>query len=277
MASSTPKAPSRFTQGAAADLLSESLIETALDVVPNAHPAVAVLFPEVQNAIWAAQDSAGSALLLASVTNRLIKTVDNKSLQGRWANPAVDLLRSALLFASAGLDTSLKRLVKHGLPLLLDVDPRVESQFQKWAADAMSGGQNGGLDPKALVRVLMTKGVSPRDSLLSSWIYELTDGSAQSAERVDALASALGVTDATLRARTSSPKNSKTVLQYAFTARNQIAHELDVTDPTAETRQRLERIRRYRRLADISLWSSELLEVTQLITNDVAERLTPAG
>lgn len=271
-AASSP--PTRFTQGAASDLIKESDGPSPLDHVPAPHDSVVRLFPEVQNAIWAAQGSTDTALFLASVTNRLYRTAESKSLKGLWADPAVDLLRSALLYASAGLDTSLKRLVKHALPSLVEVDENVEKQFQKWATERMGGGVEGGVDPKALIRILMTKGVTPRDSLMSSWVYELTDGSAQSVERVDALCSALGVTAREIRERTS-PKLAESVLRDAFVARNQIAHELDVTDPSASTRQRLERIRRYRSRSDVSTWCTELLTLPQMITNDVAERVAP--
>lgn len=275
--SSPPSRPSRFTGGAARDLLDDSITRSPLDDIPVPHDSVVRLFPEVQNALWAAQGSTDTALFLANVTNRLMKTADGKSLKGSWTDPAVDLLRSALLFASAGLDTSLKRLVKHALPLLVDVDESVEKQFQKWAADQISGGADGGgINPKALVRVLMSKGVTPRASLMEAWVYELTDGSAQSVDRVDALCSALGVTDKAVRARTS-PKAANSVLKAAFVARNQIAHELDVTDPSADTRQRLERIRRYRSRSDVSDWCTVLLELPQVIANDVAERLAPTA
>ena len=246
---------------------------TGFENLTGAALAAESKLPEVQNAIRAAKESAESALWMADVINRLLKTAEDKSLAGRWVTPAVDSLRSALLFSSAGLDTSLKRLVNHSLPALVEDDATVEKEFQEWAKSRLSSGSDG-VDAKALVRILMTKGVSPRDSLLESWRYELTDASAQSAERVSALAKALGVTDQTIRKRIAPGRGTKTALQSAFEARNQIAHELDVTDPDAEVRKPLERIRRYRSLTVISGWCVELLDVTQVITNDVARRLS---
>lgn len=212
---------------------------------------------------------------MADVINRLIRTADGKALAGRRVLEAVDSLRAALLFASAGLDTSLKRLVRHSIHDLVELDANVDTQFQKWATQRMSNGDGGIVDTKTLVQILLARGRTPRDSLLSSWIYQLTDASAQSAERVTELAQALGVTEKNLRKRIS-PTASKepSVLQEAFTARNEIAHEMDITDPDAETRKPLESISRYRKLDDISNWCVELLDVTQLITNDVAVRLS---
>ena len=70
-------------------------------------------------------------------------------------------------------------------------------------------------------------------------------------------------------------KSSK--LEEAFSARNEIAHELDVTDPEAETRKRLERIRRPRSVTSVRAYVVEMLDVTQLIINDVASRLEANG
>ncbi|MCR6649936.1 MAG: hypothetical protein NVV70_18020 [Cellulomonas sp.] len=275
MPTKPPAPPSAFTRAAAEALLDEALRNERLPVADPYYPDMINHLPEVQNAIWAALATTDNSLYVASITNKLFRVSEGKSSKGRWPSPAVDVLRSALVFASAGLDTSLKRLVKHALPMLVDADEVVEAQFQKWAAAKMSA-ENGGIDPKSLVRVLMTRGASPRDSLMNSWIYELTDGSAQSADRVDALCTALGVTGSDIRKRTS-PKSTQTVLKAAFAARNEIAHELDVTDPVAETRQRLEHVRRYRSRDEVKAWCIELLDVTQLIANDVAGRLSNAA
>lgn len=259
----------------AEDFLKDSALNDGFDKITPPSDAASQNLREVQNAIRAARESAKSALRMASVINRVLKTADGKSLVGRWTPQAVDSLRSALLFASAGLDVSLKSLVQHALPSLPDRDSLVEERFQKWAEINMRNGQTG-IDAKALLRVLMTKGNSPRDSLMSSWVYDLTSGSAQSAERVVELTQALGVVDSAIRKRVTPSKSSTaTKLQSAFAARNLIAHELDVTQPGAETRKALESIRKHRAHDDIAAWCVELLDVTQVITNDVARRRFP--
>jgi GTP cyclohydrolase III len=148
----------------------------------------------------------------------------------------------------------------------------VEQRFQKWAAIRMQNS-DGGLDAKTLIRVLMTKGESPRDSLRAAWVADLTAGSAQSAQRVSEIAQALGVAERPLMKRVQVNSTTPTILQKAFEARNLIAHELDVIDPDAETRKPLESIRKYRGHDEIAAWCVELLDVTQLITNNVARRL----
>src|SRR5690349_1213195 len=94
--------------------------------------------PEVQNAIRAARESAGSAILVARLTNRLTKKAEGKAAQGLWVTSAVDSLRSSLLFASAGLDTSLKRLARHALPALSTKEAAVGARFKTWAEGQVS-------------------------------------------------------------------------------------------------------------------------------------------
>ncbi|WP_407318544.1 hypothetical protein UQW22_17910 [Isoptericola halotolerans] len=249
--------------------------DSGFDRITEADDAAEVHLREVQNAIRAANESSDNALFLAGVMNRLLRKADGKSTAGRWTASAVDSVRSALLYASAGLDVSLKRLVRHALPMLPDIDSRVEVRFQKWAEVKMQG-TNGSIDAQALIRVLMTKGESPRDSLMTAWVADLTAGSAQSAQRVAEIAQALGVTDPSIMKRVQPGKSSRTVLEGAFEARNLIAHELDVIDPDAEVRKRLENIRQYRGHDEIAAWCVELLDLTQLIANNVAKRLDAA-
>jgi len=108
-------------------------------------------------------------------------------------------------------------------------------------------------------------------------VASLTKTSAQSAERVSEIASALGVVNKDLRKRLT-PQGKKSPLETAFVARNEIAHELDITVASAEVRQALERIRRERTFNEIWAHCFEILNATQLIVNDVVERLgTKAG
>lgn len=259
-----------ITEGMARRYVATALSGPQIEVIAPVD-SVSDKLPEVQNAIRAALNSTDSALAMGQLMNRFLKLADGKSQQGLWVPQAVDSLRAALLFASAGLDTSLKRLVRHALPQLASSDHNVQRHFRKWAEQRVGDSATGAVQAKELVLILLGEGASPRDVLMGRWVYELTDGSAQSVERVDELAQALGVTDREIRSRTASKDTS--TLKSAFTARNEIAHELDVTDPEAEVRKPLENIRRYRKATDIRKWCNELLDVTQQITNDVAARL----
>ena len=240
-------------------------------IVEPSEAAVTYL-PEVQNAIRATRESVESAIGTARLMNRFIKLSSGKSNQGKWTPEAVDSLRAALLFASSGLDTSLKHLVHSTLRDLCDSDRAAEKQFEAWAQGRIADGETGTVQAKELVKLLLSRGVSPRDALLGSYTESLVASSAQSAERVEEIARALGVESNEIRKRIS-PKANGAILREAFRERNTIAHELDVEKPKAEVRARLESIRKYRREPDISRWCTELLDVTQVITNDVGERL----
>ncbi|ALX04134.1 hypothetical protein [Aeromicrobium erythreum] len=229
---------------------------------------------EAQNALRSAVQSADSALLTGAVINRLNKVSQGKRVTGVWATEAQDSLRASVLFGGAGLDRALKGLVEDTIPELMTFDPAVSKKLRDHSANSITVGQS--VDPNQLIDLLLHEGTSPRDVLMKGWISSLTSSSAQSAERVEELASALGVTDATLRQRIAPAKKGgrKTPLQLAFAARNQIAHELDITQPEAEIRRPLEQIRRRRAGAEMTDHVIEMLDVAQLIINDVATRLS---
>jgi hypothetical protein len=227
---------------------------------------------EAQNALSSAITSAENALHTGAVINRLTKISNGRRVLGVWPVRAQDNLRAALLFAGAGLDKALKSLVEDALPRIIDVDSEARGKFEAWAQDAISN--SAGVDPEQLVRILLSRGETPRDILTLRYINELCRGSAQSSSRVDELASALGVTSADIRTRVAPTKKGKPkkAIERAFDARNEIAHELDVKAPKASAREPMEAIRQPRRAEEVKAHVVELLEVGQLIVNDVATR-----
>lgn len=231
------------------------------------------LFPEVQIAIDAASKSASFSIAMAYTMNALRKAAGGKDPRGRLTAEAQDCLRSALLFSGAGLDTALKRLASHALPVLVASEDTVAKQFAEYSKKRIAN-RSDGVDPKELLQLLLSTAKTPREVLLERWVYDLGSSSAQSAERVSELASACGVTDRSLKKRFTPSKDKSLLLERAFSARNQIAHELDVTNPAEGARKALETIRRYRRAEDITAMCQELLDVTQDIINDVARRVS---
>lgn len=228
--------------------------------------------PEVQVAVEAARASAESAIAMGYTMNSLRKVAEGKAVRGKFTSEAVDCLRSALLFSGAGLDTALKRLVAEALPRLVKTDDHVARKLADFA-EVQIGDESGGVRAKDLIRVLLGSGTSPRDLMVDRWVNSLEANSAQSAARVNEFATALGVVDKDLRKRIAVTRGRTSALEAAFIARNEIAHELDVTRPEEASRKRLESIRRYRNVDDIIASCSELLDVTQLIVNDVIRRV----
>lgn len=269
-----PLSPAQL-QSAAKDFLDNASSDPLESRISPSEADRSSLCREAQNTLRAAIQSADSAIVTGTLMNRLSKVKDGKEVRGGWAYPAQDSLRAAVLFAGAGLDRSLKRLAEDALPVLIEFDDMANGKFQDFATEAITDGE--AVDAKRLVSLLLGRGQTPRDTMVRAWIYKLGSASAQSAERVSEFASALGVDDPTLRERMSPTKKKSKALEKAFGARNDIAHELDVTDPEAEVRKRLERIRRARSVTTMRDHVVEMLDVTQLVINDVANRLEANG
>lgn len=67
------------------------------------------------------------------------------------------------------------------------------------------------------------------------------------------------------------------MLKRAFVARNEIAHELDITKPKADVRARLETLQKRRSIGEIQGYVKEIINVGQLVINDVSGRLRVAN
>ncbi|MFP3989354.1 hypothetical protein U9R90_18015 [Streptomyces sp. E11-3] len=242
---------------------------TEADLEPSDIPAAC---KEAQNALRAARESADSAIIFGSVINRVLKISQGVTVRGNWSVQAQDSLRAAVLFAGAGLDRALKVLMQDAIPVLVEHDEQTLKKFKSFAAGAISRKGEDVVDPATLVEMFLASGDSPRDVLRKRWIKELTDGSAQSVERVDEIAAALGVTDTTIRKRID-PSNRRSTLRDAFAARNEIAHELDITKPKADVREKLEKIRKTRKAEDVKKHVTEMLETAHAIIDDVSKRV----
>lgn len=240
--------------------------------LPPAPPDLPLPCASAQEALSTAAVAARNALDAALLLNRVDKISRGVDTRGGWREPAQDVLRSSLLFACAGLDQGLKRLVQDALAPLVECDATVAARFEAWATRAITHRDSGGVDPAQLVELLLGQGRTPHEILVNRWVQSLTQTSAQSVPRVYEIADALGATSSDVVARL--PKRRDQVkLKDPFEARNQIIHELDLTMPRDGTRARLERKRRQRRWDDVVAWSDEALQVAQAIITDVAGRL----
>jgi len=145
-----------------------------------------------------------------------------------------DLLRAALVFAAAGLDSALKHLIRSALPPLLPKNVDVRKQFEQFVSKAVRSSltaSESSEDSLLLARLLT--GTDSRDQLLQRYIEYLTGSSLQSAEELSRAAAALGLNP-------SQVGIDKKELKPIFDARNQIIHELDI-DLTRANRGRRSR------------------------------------
>lgn len=187
-------------------------------------------------------------------TLRAIRKGSKGDIRGRVPENEADLLRAAVVFTGAGLDATLKQLIRDTLPQLLALSTQAHDKFETFAADRLGTGEF--VDAKMIARYLTSS--DPRGRLIEDYILHLTGSSLQSAEEVQLAAGALGIEDASLRKRIGG-------LRSLFVIRNEITHELDLLRPEKQG----DRSRRTRSMPKIIEQCHEGLEVGQLIINAV--------
>ena len=141
---------------------------------------------------------------------------------GRPNNEEQDLLRSALVFATAGLDSLLKQLIRDALPALAKSDVSVQQEFETFVQRQLRGDEENAEGPvghKFLARVLVSP--HPHERLLEDYVFHLTGSSLQSVDQLFKTSKALGIDPKIL-------KDKKDKLEKIFEARNKIIHELDI-------------------------------------------------
>lgn len=147
-----------------------------------------------------------------------------------------DLLRAMLVFASAGLDSVAKQLIKDCLLALVEASPEVRIAFERFVEKRVRGrvddeGVSGGLDARFVAAALLAPDTTGH--LVNHLAADLTAGSLQSVEELKKVAVFLA----------ASPKKIDATpgeLRAAFDARNQIIHEMDI-DFSIKNRNRFSR------------------------------------
>jgi hypothetical protein len=187
----------------------------------------------------------------------IVRKARSAETRGRLTDSEVDLLRAAIVFAGAGVDAALKQLIRDALPPLLLFSEEARSKFTIHAQSRLESDAGRQL----LARWLIAS--SSRDALIEDYIRSLTGSSLQSAEQVQLVAGALAITDATLRRDISQ-------LRDVFVARNEIAHELDLREPSRHGDKR----RRPRTITATTSLCHRALDTTQRMINAVGLLLT---
>lgn len=134
--------------------------------------------------------------------------------QGAPTDEDQDLARAALVFAAAGLDSCIKHLIKDSIHSLSAFDQKVSEQLGKFVRKLIRSESPDGLADALLAN-------SPRQSLVDSYIYELTGSSLQSFDELAKAAGALGI-------KVDLLTQEKSKIVEVFKTRNKIIHELDV-------------------------------------------------
>ncbi len=130
-----------------------------------------------------------------------------------------NLLRAALTFTCAGLDSVLKHAIKDCLTAILSKDPDVEKRFAEFIEKKISPTTTGNAGLKFLSQVLAKP--DSWSALVDSYIAFLVGSSLQSEDEVIRVCSALGIEPTTLGLKRGSHK-------HVFHIRNEVIHEMDI-------------------------------------------------
>ena len=140
-----------------------------------------------------------------------------RSAKGTPTDHEQDLLRAALLFAAAGLDSMVKQLIRDALPNVIENDEGARQQFSDYVQTKIN--KNNSFDTKLITFALLSD--HPKFYFRSELIKELTGSSLQSKDQILRAAAYFAIPADEI---TSHPNKLKIV----FDSRNQIAHEMDV-------------------------------------------------
>lgn len=212
-----------------------------------------------QRFLASAYDSVDDVLQTRQLVRATSRQEGGKSHVGAPSGSEQDLLRAALVFSGAGLDATLKQLVRDALPALLPISGTAQKHFEAFVQRAISGSSDE-VRPAALAKLLVSP--SPRDTLLNNYVYDLTGSSLQSTEQAHRTIAALGIEDRKLTASINQ-------LRDMFVARNEIAHELDLV----RVRSKGDRTRRTRQVGLTETMCNQALEVAQQVVNAVTRLL----
>jgi hypothetical protein len=189
---------------------------------------------------------------------RQLRKAEGGDIRGVLTNNETDMLRAAVVFTGAGLDATLKQLIRDTLPNLLEVSIQAHEKFERFAGERMGTGEIA--DTRAIARYLTS--ANPRERLIEDYVYDLAGSSLQSADEVQKVAGALGIDDKDLRKRIEA-------LKPLFVARNEISHELDLQSPEKAA----DRTRRSRGMEKTVTICNMGFDVCQRIVNAVGMKL----
>jgi hypothetical protein len=130
-----------------------------------------------------------------------------------------DLLRAALTFACAGLDSVLKHAIRDCITNILSRDIEVEKRFAEFIEKKISPSATGVTGLKFLSQILAKPDIW--GALVDSYIGFLVGSSLQSEEEVFRVCAALGIDPKSIALKRGSHR-------HIFVVRNEVIHEMDI-------------------------------------------------
>lgn len=151
--------------------------------------------------------------------------------RGRLTHAEQDLFRAAVVFAGAGVDSVLKQALRSCIPLQIERSQSARDKYLDFVTAHIQDGRS--VSPRQIARVLIER--EPEVALREEYVRSLTGSSLQSQTQVTATLAALGLQDSRDLFKDSKDLNA------LFKARNQIAHEMDMTSAAVRSRGRRSR------------------------------------
>lgn len=201
-----------------------------------------------------AHDSASSFLDIfeAVRTSRKAKGVSTDEEQ--------DLLRAMLVFASAGLDSMVKQLVRDALPSTIECDDGAKEMFKEHIERRLNVEER--ISRKFLANILGD--ANPRQCLMLQLLADLTAESLQSTDQLLRVAAYFNIPSKKI---SHNPNGLKEV----FRVRNEIGHEMDIDFSQSN------RSRRPRAKEKMVGYTNELFGVAAAFLSEVDLKLNVSG
>jgi len=157
----------------------------------------------------------------------------NRNARGAPTDEEMDLLRAMFTFASSGLDSLVKQLIRDTLPTIIEIDQGANEIFKNFVERRIK--REDGFDSKLIADVLCN--INPRRKLIDILISELTSQSLQSTDQLLRVGAFFNIPSHQLI-------QNRDNINQVFVARNQIVHEMDVdfSQPNRNRRPRARRI-----------------------------------
>ncbi|MGW7425845.1 hypothetical protein ACWGJB_38435 [Streptomyces sp. NPDC054813] len=182
---------------------------------------------EVVPAWWRLKSTHESVTGLFDTLHLVRKTraaQNNKSTRGRLHSDAQDLLRAAIVFTSAGLDSAVQALIHHAVPVLITQPGTPRDKYEAFIENQTRAAN---VDKEFLTAL---KEQDPGTALVDLYIASKTKASFQGSNDLQGRAAgSLGITNRQI------PKARYTALDDFFTARNDVAHRLDMENVSEST------------------------------------------
>jgi len=195
-------------------------------------------------------DASSSFLHLFETTRK------SRKAKGMATDEEQDLLRAMLIFATSGLDSMIKQLIREALPLITNKEEGAKEVFKKHIERKLNTSDQ--INCKLLAKVLVEG--DPQKSLIEELVADLTLSSLQSKDELLKIASYFNIPSNELT-------NDFNLLREIFDVRNQIVHEMDIDF------YRSNRSRRTRRRDDMVKYTNEILRVAKVFLEKADRKL----